>query len=84
MLRRLNTVSTKSRDMFVTVEEVANAHMKELEDQFKLFTLSLRYPADGPDAVEGGNRIIDELIHRSEPPVVKTRRELRRRNKRRL
>ncbi len=27
MLRRLNTVSTK-RDMFVTVEEVANAHMK--------------------------------------------------------
>lgn len=31
MLRRLNTVSTKSRDMFVTVEEVANAHMRELE-----------------------------------------------------
>ena len=58
--------------------------MKELEDQFKLFTLSLRYPADGPDAVEGGNRIIDELMRRAEPPVFKTRKDLRGSNKRRM
>ena len=61
-----------------------NPHMKELEDQFRLFTLSLRYPADGPDAVEGGNRIIDELLRRADPPLVKTRRDLRARNRRRM
>lgn len=31
MLRRLNTSGGRRSDMFVTVEEVANAHMKELE-----------------------------------------------------
>lgn len=61
-----------------------NPHMKELADQFRLFTLSLRYPADGPDAVEGGNRIIDELLRRADPPLVKTRRDLRARNRRRM
>lgn len=71
-------------NLILNEAEKDNPHMKELEDQFKLFTLSLRYPADGPDAVEGGNRVIDEIMHRAEPPVVKTRRELRSRNKRRL
>ena len=33
--------------------------MKELLDQFKLFDMTLSYPADGPDCIEGGNRIID-------------------------
>ena len=61
-----------------------NPHMKELLDQFTLFTLSLRYPADGPDAVEGGNRIIDEIQHRAEPPVTRSRADIRTRNKRRL
>ena len=46
--------------------------MKELEDQFKLFTLTMRYPADGPDAVRRANRIIDELIRRIEPPVFRS------------
>jgi hypothetical protein len=27
--------------------------MKELLDQFKLFEMTLPYPADGPDCVEG-------------------------------
>lgn len=61
-----------------------NPHMKELEDQFKLFTLTMRYPADGPDAVEGANRIIDELIRRIEPPVFRSRKDMRKRNKKRL
>ena len=61
-----------------------NPHMKELEEQFKLFTLSLRYPADGPDAVEGGNCIIDEIMHRADAPATRSRAEISRRNKRRL
>lgn len=71
-------------NLILNEAEKDNPHMKELEDQFKLFTLSLRYPADGPDAVEGGNRIIDELMRRVEPPVFKTRKDLRGRNKRRM
>ena len=61
-----------------------NPHMRELIDQFSLFTLSLRYPADGPDAVEGGNRIIDELQRRVERPAVRTRAEVARHNPRRM
>lgn len=56
MLRRLNTVGVKDRDMFVTVDEVANAQMKELaaiypilnkdkakdaDDRFKTFIQSV-------------------------------------------
>ena len=61
-----------------------NPHMKELEDQFRLFTLALRYPADGPDAVEGGNRILDETMRKVETPVTRSRSEIIRRNRRRL
>ena len=34
-------------------EEADNPHMKELLDQLKLFEMTLPYPADGPDALEG-------------------------------
>ena len=34
--------------------------MKRMAEQFKLFSLQLTYPADGPDCVEGGNRVIDK------------------------
>ncbi len=61
-----------------------NPHMRELVDQFSLFTLSLRYPADGPDAVEGGNRILDELARRVCRPDTTSRAEVARRNPRRL
>lgn len=45
-------------------------HMKRLEEQFVLITPRLKFPADGPDCVEGGNRIINNLQHREEPPVT--------------
>jgi len=61
-----------------------NPHMRELADQFSLFTLNLKYPADGPDAVEGGNRIIDELLRRVEKPATRDRREVAKLNKRRM
>jgi len=34
-------------------DEADNPHMKELLDQLKLFEMTLPYPADGPDALEG-------------------------------
>lgn len=71
-------------NLILNEAERDNPHMKELEDQFTLFTLSLRYPADGPDAVEGGNRILDEIMRRADPPVFRTRKDLRGNNKRRL
>ena len=71
-------------NLILNEAERDNPHMKELEDQFKLFTLTMRYPADGPDAVEGANRIIDELIRRIEPPVYRSRKDVRKRNKKRL
>ena len=40
-------------------EERDNPHMTELRDQFSLFEMSLPYPADGPDCVEGARNIID-------------------------
>ena len=36
--------------------------MQRLTDQFKLFTLRLKFPADGPDCIEGANRIIDRKM----------------------
>lgn len=71
-------------NLILNQAEHDNPHMRELDDQFRLFTLSLRYPADGPDAVEGGNRIIDELLRRAEPPVLRSRHDLRKRNTHRM
>ena len=63
-------------NLILNIDERDNPHMRELEDQFKLFTMTLRYPADGPDAVEGGNRIIDQTAHRTtDRPVTIPRRQ---------
>ncbi len=50
--------------------EQDNPHMKRLEDQFKLFTLRLKFPADGPDCVEGGLRILKRKVQQLQPVVV--------------
>ena len=44
--------------------------MKRLEDQFKLFTLRLKFPADGPDCVEGGLRILKKKVQQLRPVTV--------------
>ena len=49
-------------DLIFNEAEKGNPHMERLTDQFKLFTMRLKYPADGPDCVEGGNRIIDTKL----------------------
>ena len=48
-------------------EEKDNPHMQELRNQFKLFELTLPYPADGPDAVEGGVTTVDQKTGELEP-----------------
>lgn len=49
-------------------DEADNPHMKELLDQFKLFEMTLPYPADGPDCVEGA---IAELNRRTSLEAAK-------------
>mgnify|MGYP000213696647 FL=1 len=71
-------------NLILNVDEQDNPHMKELEDQFKLFTLSMKYPADGPDAVEGGNRKIDQTAQRVDRPLTQNRRSVRNTNKYRI
>ena len=71
-------------NLILNQDERDNPHMKELEDQFKLFTLNLKYPADGPDAVEGGLRKLNELQASLEPPVKIMAKEVRSKNKYRL
>ena len=48
-------------------EECDNPHMQELINPFKLFELTLPYPADGPDAVEGGVTMVDRKTGELEP-----------------
>ena len=71
-------------NLILNVAERDNPHMRELEDQFKLFTMNMKYPADGPDAVEGGNRKIDQTAKRAERPVTVSRHTASRKNPHRL
>lgn len=43
------------------IREKDNPHMQRLEEQFKLFDDGLPAPADGPDAVEGGYYMCQQL-----------------------
>ncbi len=42
--------------------ERGNPHMIRLVEQFKLFTMQMRAPADGPDCIEGGVFILNNRI----------------------
>lgn len=48
-------------------EEKDNPHMQELINQSKLFELTLPYPADGLDAIEGGVTMVDQKTGELEP-----------------
>jgi hypothetical protein len=51
-------------------DEMDNPHMKRLTEQFTLFTQTLKYPADGPDMVEGAYRIIRNRTREEEPGLT--------------
>ena len=59
-------------------------HMKRLVDQFLLFSLNLKYPADGPDCIEGANRIIDDKFYSDRPIDVIATKKIAHKNSRRL
>lgn len=48
--------------LILNIDEKDNPHMKRLEEQFKLFTMQLKAPADGPDAVEGAVWIVNQKL----------------------
>lgn len=57
-------------DLILNEEEKDNPHMKRLDEQFRLFTLKLKFPADGPDCIEGGLRIINQKQIAAAPPIL--------------
>lgn len=61
-------------------EERDNPHMQAMRDQFSLFELSLPFPADGPDAVEGAVNVISSKEREMDPGVTIGYRELREHN----
>ena len=65
-------------------EEKDNPYMIELRDQFSMFELTLPYPADGPDCIEGGINIIEQKTRELEPGVSIGYNEFRNNNKFRL
>ena len=50
--------------------EKDNPMMQELVNQFRLFELTMPYPADGPDAVEGGVTMLDVKTAELDPVVT--------------
>lgn len=52
----------RNSQLVFNILEKDNPHMMRLAEQFKLFNMQLRAPADGPDCIEGGVWIINEKI----------------------
>lgn len=66
---RLEPIDREGRWVF-NREEAESPMMQELIEQCKLFELSLPYPADGPDSLEGGIRALEDKLRERQPPVV--------------
>lgn len=62
--------------MVLNEEERDNPGMQELENQFKLFSLQMKYCADGPDAVEGGYSLMQDKQRKLEPVTCISVREM--------
>ena len=80
---RLEPIDREARWVF-NEEEKDNPMMLELREQFQLFDLSLPYPADGPDSIEGGIRALDDKLRAFEPTITIPVEDLRHDNKYRL
>lgn len=65
-------------------DERDNPHMQEMCDQFRMFELSLPYPADGPDCVEGGYNMILRKMKELDPGVTIAYKDFQENNKYRL
>ena len=56
-------------------DEADNPHMKELLDQLLLFEMTLPYPADGPDCLEGAIAEINRRMALESSPIDTISRE---------
>ncbi len=56
-------------------------YMQGLEEEFKFFSMSLKFHADGVDCVEGGNRFIDDKIGQMHPIHTTSYKTIAKRNK---
>lgn len=65
----LEPLNREGRLVFNEAEK-DDPHMKRLVDQFSLFTMRLKFPADGPDCVEGGYRIIKNKTVALQPTIA--------------
>lgn len=54
------------------VDEKGNPHMQRLVEQFKLFNMQMKAPADGPDCIEGGVWVLNQKIQVVSPADFKT------------
>ncbi len=70
--------------LVMNIAEKNNPHMKRLEEQFLMFSLALKYPADGPDCVEGALRWLRDKSATTVGADVIPTADFRRRNKQRL
>jgi len=63
-IRIEGTLEPLNRDgqLIFNVDEKDNPNMVRLAEQFRLFTMQLKAPADGPDAIEGGVWILNQKI----------------------
>lgn len=67
---RLEPMVREGRLLF-NVAEKNSPYMQELVNQFTLFEMTMKYCADGPDAVEGGAAMIERKV-REQAPVLTT------------
>jgi len=65
-------------------KERENEHMKNMVNQFKLFTLRLKYPADGPDTIEGALRQIRQKFKERTGTTCVAIKTIKKRNSKRL
>lgn len=56
-------------------------NMKTLEEEFKFFSMAMRFHADGVDCVQGGNRFIDDKMAEMRPQEIIQRTSISKRNK---
>ena len=77
---RLEPLVREGRLLF-NASEKNNPHMQELVNQFTLFDMTLPYCADGPDAVEGGEAVMDMKERELSPILTSSLSRLRSANK---
>ncbi len=62
----------RTGQLVFNIDEKGNPHMMRLVEQFKLFNMQMKAPADGPDCIEGGVWILNQKIQVINPADFKT------------